>query len=152
MYGLDVKSFVTENKCKKCEVLVFEECYDICHKCCDILSLEFIYQHQNCIGPSKYEINYEKVVKEINELDMTRKCNDICNDWKVKLNQKKYLSSVSCNECGEYKCMKKSEKYPKNIFCEKWKFVEYSRKRKRYLNKLCVNIYDSYKSFCLDIE
>jgi len=132
IYGSVLDSFATDNECKKCGNILIEACYDICHKCCDIFSLEFVYQHQNCIGPSKYEINYEKVVKEINELKMTRKNNINSLDWEVKLNEKKCLSSVNCNYCGEYKCMNKTEKYPRNIFCDKWKLVEYGRKRKRY--------------------
>jgi hypothetical protein len=126
-YGSEVNSFITENKCKKCGNFTFEGCYDICHRCCDIFCLEFIYQHQNCIEATKHEINYENVIDEIKKLDMTRKDNGNSIYWNVKLNNKN-LKAVNCDECGEYMCMKKSNKYPKNIFCNKCKFIEYGRR------------------------
>lgn len=71
MYGYPLNIFVTENKCKKCHNFIVEGCYEICHKCCDILSLEFLYQHEHCIEPSKFELNYENVLEEIKKLNMS---------------------------------------------------------------------------------
>ena len=130
IYGNYINALLTEDKCVKCNDFIFEGCYDICHRCCDIFSLEFLYQHKKCTEVSKYEKNYEKVIDEIKKINIIIKDNKISKEWTIKLKNEKTITAVNCNFCGGYICMKKSNKYPKKIFCDKWRFVKYERRIK----------------------
>ena len=116
-YGNKLNLYVSDTDCEKCEDIVYNGCFQICHRCCNIESIEFTYQHQNCVGPSTYELNFINVIGELKACKISRREDGNSINWKVEITPKKIISGVNCSECGKYIYMKKKEKYPISIHC-----------------------------------